>query len=114
MFSHSGVVSQSECIHNWSMWDWQSRNSCNIKSVGGGPVNLFTLPRPLSKSKPTHLEIFPNEMCSTLIRWDIFLGYCVSNRVCVLTEIICIFKWRVFFTGTLFEQFSYVGLKTTY
>ena len=20
MFSHSGVVSQSECIHNWSMW----------------------------------------------------------------------------------------------
>ena len=78
MFSHSGVVSQSECIHNWSMWDWQSRNSCNIKSVGGGPVNLFTLPRPLSKSKPTHLKIFPDEMCSTLIRWDIFLGDCVK------------------------------------
>ena len=83
MFSHSGVVSQSECIHNWSMWDWQSRNSCNIKSVGDGPVNLFTLPRPLSNSKPTHLEISPNEMCSTLIRWDTFWGDCVSNRVCL-------------------------------
>ena len=81
MFCHSGLVSQSECIHNWSMWDWQSRNSCNIQSVGGGPVNLFTLPRPLSK--PTHLEIFPSEMCSTLIGWDIFLGICVSNRVCL-------------------------------
>ena len=81
MFSHSGPVAQSESIHNGAMWDWQNRNSCNIQSVGGGPVNLFTLPRPLSK--PTHLEISPTR-CA--LHWldGIFFGGTVFQTECYI------------------------------